>query len=141
MPTGFTVALALQPFFLCLLLLWAWRYKKTNQGVPTIYATFVALAAMIVALRIPCNCVKSTVVDACLLSVLDMLRFFTMNVDFNPLDLPFAGGWAAFYQFVDILLCLLAPICTVSVIFSLFKMFFRRLHMKAQYLAKTLEID
>ena len=129
MPTGFTVALALQPVFLCLLFLWAWRYKKTNQGVPTIYATFVALAAMIIALRIPCNCIKATVLDACLLSVLDMLRFFTMNVDFNPLELPFGGGWASFYQFVDIFLSLVAPICTVSVIFSLFKMFFRRLHM------------
>ncbi len=147
--------LALSVVF-CLALIWlAWLVliviskfftsPKNHKKSIFPYASFGILAVGIFFLRFPYYSAMYGAVlptgDVACLSLLDVLRYFSMSTDFELMDAAlitfhsstawrFLPAWSTsptVYQAVDIVMLVAAPVCTLSAIFSLFRAFFKRI--------------
>lgn len=120
-PLVFALAAAAGALWLVSLL----RSRKTGRGYPLPVAA-VGVAAVILAVRLALY--RSGLLpeggaygaaEAWVMAAVDVLRYFTMNMEYQLMGLGGEGDTA--FRLLDAVLCFLAPVCTFTALFSLLR--------------------
>lgn len=99
---------------------------------PSALMVTAAVAAAICLLRFPARMGEVSLLESLLLCVLDAMRFFTMALEYDLQVLPADFTLSTVYQFTEIFLWFLAPVCTASFMYMLFRTFLRQLWLNLQ---------
>lgn len=105
-------------------------HRKYRNAPSPLLIAFLMISIAIFSERLPLRIHDTDLVGAIPLSILDVLRCFTMNVDFAPIQLSKETIWGTIYQWTDIVLALLAPLCTLGVVLTLFNRLLHRLNIR-----------
>lgn len=110
--------------------------KRTGRrtGPSPLYYTFFFIAVSIFLVRCYINYQSMPRLEAVLISILDILHYFTMGTEFEMEILRLPAPWPALYNAVNATLCVVAPICTITFIFSLFGGILRKFLLTLRFL-------